>query len=629
MVKAINFKRTRHSALKWIAAVVVAVLFTTGLTIGLSVRSTVKAIPRLFKRNGELKAQGYYMGEFEFKMLAAQYYLNEGSYVKAYRTLRRIRNEMETTQGLARMSPGAPPDQQMSFLLERQHPTGAFMDSRYPYFTYLAPTENVVEALHALARQTGRPLKLKYSLRFLDQIREPERLRAHLDSLLYLKEPWASIAAGPGPYGPGVSELASFARLEHLGLYQFSDEWEEALRQWFYETQDPATGFWGYRIGHPGNWRQNMDVNSTYHVLKLVLDERGDNQSRKYPLRYAGALARNLLTSLDRPLPTDASKQHDWSLVQAQGARMITRLWGHLSASEKEWARREMVKYLTLRYLHFFRQAEGGFSLYSAARAGDLDGTANALSLLRATGSLPGTWERDLLWGKILAAAPPLVHREVRHWGEAAPPSGTEANSIRVYTVVPPIGDAYHDANLVQILYTGNSPALDVMDLRQCIARFIATSQQAFGNWTSKESLLERPLALQREVRTIPVSRNGLDLARIGRQHPGARRFFVIGYDIFQVPVFKLEFVLTALESQPQAELQRPRVGGAGHLAEIGGPQRCRYAEVREVVRRVVDLRAELQIHALREPEDLLRGDVPVVGAGSGNRVAAKIAERA
>jgi hypothetical protein len=61
----------------------------------------------------------------------------------------------------------------MSFLLERQDPaTGAFMDSGYPLFTYFAPTENVVEALHALAQLTGQPLKLKCPLRFLDQIPE-------------------------------------------------------------------------------------------------------------------------------------------------------------------------------------------------------------------------------------------------------------------------------------------------------------------------------------------------------------------------------------------------------------------------------------------------------------------------
>jgi hypothetical protein len=81
------------------------------------------------------------------------------------------------------------------------------------------------------------------------------------------------------------------------------------------------------------------------------------------------------------------------------------------------------------------------------------------------------------------------------------------------------------------------------MDLRQRIAGFIATSKQAFGNWTSVEGLRDQPLDLRREVRAVPVSQGGLDLARIARDHPDARRFYAIGYDLFQVPVFRVEFV--------------------------------------------------------------------------------------
>jgi len=50
------------------------------------------------------------------------------------------------------------------------------------------------------------------------------------------------------------------------------------------------------------------------------------------------------------------------------------------------------------------------------------------------------------------------------------------------------------------------------------------------------------PLDLRREIRAIRVCHNGLDLARIGGDHPEARRFYVIGYDLFQVPVFRAEF---------------------------------------------------------------------------------------
>jgi hypothetical protein len=534
-------RRWKPGTLKRLPVVLAAAVVIAGLVVGLQVRADIKAVPRLFERNAELKAQGYYMGEFEFKMLGIVSYLNEGRYLKAYTTLRRIRAEMETTRGLVKMPQEASLEEMMAFLLDRQYPTtGAFMDPSYPFFTYFAPTLNVVEALGDLARQTGHPLKLKYPLRFLDEIRTPEQLRNLLSSHLYLKETWAELG-GPGPY-TAVSELAHYDILEHAGVYKFSDEWKDALRQWFYDTQDPATGFWGFRIGVPGKWRQKAVVNTTWHILRFVLDDRGENRSEKYPLRYAGTLTRNILKSLAAPIPADAAAQHDWSLNQAQGARMITRyLWTHLSEAEQEEVRKETRTWLSVRY-RLFRPADGGFAIYTSATRADVDGTGTALGLLRAAGSLPGTPERDRLWGKAIAAAPEPVRTNVRRWKDAAVPPATRAHSVRVYKTALPVGDTYDDANLVQIIYLDDSAVLDVMDLRQQIARFIATSKQAFGNWESTENLRE-DVGIHGEVSPIPVSHDGLDLARIAGDHPDARRFWVIGYDVLQVPVFRSEFV--------------------------------------------------------------------------------------
>lgn len=499
-------------------------------------------MPSLFERNAELKAQGFYMGEFEFKMLGILYYLNEGSYLKAYLALRRIIHEMQTTEGLVKMPEGASSEELMEFLLERQNPeTGAFMDSGYPFFTYLAPTANVVDALDGLARQTGRPLRLKHPLRFLDEIRTPEQLRAYVEPLLYIKESWANMG-GPGPYGPGISELKTFERLEQLGLYEFSDEWEHALREFYYETQDPKTGYWGVRIGTPDDWRQNEDPNSTYHIIKFVVDEWGEDRSEEYPLRYGATLARSLLKSVTTSIPDDPVEQHDWNLNQAQGARMITRrLWPHLSETEKVEVRATIGDWLTARY-SLFRPKEGGFAIHTSAASADVEGTGSALMLLLASGSLPGTPERERLWGKAISAMPDLALTEITGREDSVLPSSSTANSIRVFKDVLPVGDTYDDTSLVQVLYPEETPILDIMDLRQNVARFISTGGQDFGNWISKESLRERPLDLEREVKTVPVSHGRLDLAGLYRDHPEAIRFYVIGYDLFQVPVFRIAF---------------------------------------------------------------------------------------
>lgn len=526
---------------KRILIIVILALVIASIGAGLMVRATIKSVPALFERNAELKAQGYYMGAFEFKMLGVVYYLNEGDYLKAYTTLRRIITEMKTTEGLLKMPQGGSAEERMAFLLDRQDPTtGAFMDPQYPIFTYIGPTLNIVDVLDDLSQQIGRPLKLKYPFHFLDEIQTPQQLRAYLDPLLYINESWADMG-GPGPYGAGASEMAAFGGLEQRGLYSFSEAWKNTLRQWFYQTQDPNTGYWGVRIGTPSNWRQNLDPNSTYHIIKFVVDEWGENRDPKYPLRYAATLAHSILKSLTAPIPRDPTEQHAWGLDQSQGARMITRrLWPHLSDSEKEQVRTAMQTWLTERY-RLFRPTSGGFAIHTSDTQSDVDGTSTALLLLRATGSLLGTQERERLWGHIAPAK--QVRTEIHNWKDVSLPTSAQVNSVRIYKNTPPTDNTYDDTHLEQIIYPKDTPILDVMDLRQNIDKFIASDGQALGNWVAKESLRDKALDLRRKIKTVPVSQGALNLGQIGKNHPDAKRFYVIGYDLFQVPCFRMEFV--------------------------------------------------------------------------------------
>ena len=63
---------------RWVLA---CLLGATVLAAALGSRSALRTVPRLFRRNAELKAQGYYMGEFEFKMLTVQHEVNKGRYL--------------------------------------------------------------------------------------------------------------------------------------------------------------------------------------------------------------------------------------------------------------------------------------------------------------------------------------------------------------------------------------------------------------------------------------------------------------------------------------------------------------------------------------------------------------------
>ncbi len=520
-----------------------AVLLIAAAASAFSVVQTVKSPPRLFRRNAELKADGYYMGEFEFKMMATLYHLNNGAYWSAYQGLRRINHEMWTLDGLSRMPQGASPEQLMKFMLERQNPeTGAFMDPSFPLVSYIGPTANALDYLDQLSRQTGRPVKLKYPLRFLDQIAAPERLRATLGSTLYFREFWADKFGGPTPFIL-VSELSpeSIELFERVGGYRFPEGWKQALRDWFYEAQDPVTGFWGGRIGKEGRWRQSLDIDSTSHILTNFLTDRGEIRDPKHPLRYAEPIARTLLEEADKPVPDDVVEQHEWSLRQFHAAKIIVRwLWPALSDSLREQALQGMSRWVAYRF-SLYRAEQGGFAVDASSSRADIDATSTAISFLKQIGSIPGTWERERLRGKALAAGPARTSAVVLGTGIASVPRMPGLNSVRVYRDSAPSEDSWDDSRLLGIFYPTDTQILDIMDLRQRLVRFLAAEGGEYGNWSSKAELREGPLGLGAGISQVPVARGWPNLSAIASDNPSSARFIVVGLDAFQVPEYEVE----------------------------------------------------------------------------------------
>jgi hypothetical protein len=499
----------------------------------------------LFKRNAELKAQGYYMAEFEFKMEAALFHLNNGDYWKAYSTLRRAKAEMESLDGLVKVPTGGGDDQRIEFLLSRQREdTGAFMDSNYPFFTYIGPTGNVLDELQRLSRKTGKPIHLRHPLRFLDAIDTPDKLRAYLGTLLYIQERWADRFGGPAPYVVGVSEYTgvTIERMESIGGHAFAQEWKDALSDFFRDTQDPETGFWGARIGDKDHWRQAIDIDSTAHILKHFLTDRGEAKDRRYPLRHADKIAQHLLSDLALPIPDGKTEQHEWNLRQAHAVKIIVRfLWPSLSLAQRRQILTDMPTWLERRFA-MFRPEKGGFVVDSASLIPDIDATSTALTFLCDSGYIPGTWRRGRVRAEALAAAPSPMLVTVPRWQEAALPAAPGVNSFRVYRNELPPDESLDETNLARIVYPQTTPIPDVMDLRQGISRYANAVGGEFGNWTSKASLKEEPLEIDRPVKPVPVQVGAVDLAAVAAEDPATHRLFVVGYDRFQVPIFRSEF---------------------------------------------------------------------------------------
>lgn len=526
----------RKTKLKLTAAVLAVVVAGAGF-LGYQAHRLFSSVPYLFHRNAELKAEGYYMAEFEFRMLGIVKKLSDGDYLDAYSTLRELRRQMESGDGLTKMPSDPSAKARYEFLQSRQDPkTGAFMSPDYPAFTYVAPTLNVVEALDGLAKEIGEPLRLRYPLRFLDAIATPEALRAYLDAHLYIGRFWAEHLPGPGVYGPGISELAYVDLFETTGTYRFTPAWHAAFRDWLDATQDPQSGMWGARMGTPTAFETKRDANSTYHILHYLLADDGTDRDPAHPLHHADALARSLMQAVTAPMPAGEDEQHAWSLEQAQATQLLTRrLWQHLDEAGRATVRSALETALTERY-RLLDDAKGGFAIYLGSPA-DVDGTTTALGFIEATGSLPGTPDRARLWGDTVSPTVDTV--AVASPAAIELPDDPVVNSFHLY-----VGSGLTVADLdtgrpLAVLYpSGKGAVRDLIDLRQNVGRFLAGAGASFGNWSTADSIRGSALHPDIAAPAVPVLRVAGPLGdAIGSIDHNASDLLLVGYDVFQRPV--------------------------------------------------------------------------------------------
>lgn len=521
---------------------ILGIILIAVLAIGFRVYRTFAAIPDMFERNGQLQAEGYYTGEFEFKMLACGYYLDHGQYFTAISRLSQLREQLKTRQGLIKVPKFADKKAEMDFYLGLQNPkTGAFMDDSYPAVFYYEPTENVVSHIEALARQTGQPFQLRYPLRFMEQFDSPEKLTACLDDLATVG--WIGAKLPKTSYIM-ATQFCSSQNFERLGLYTFSPAWKQALIQWFSNNQDPVTGTWGPRNRNTGKLLNSGDINCTYHIIKMFVAEQENRQQNAFPLEHSKELFATIMAQAALPMPADSSAAeiHDWNLCQTQGVKILTKiLWQEAEPSDRKKAQTMMEQLVQNRFDKFYRPSEGGFVYYPDAKHASLDGTGTALYLLENVGALSDQ-KRTALWGKPSQTMAVLGERIVPEMSKDAMKALNAApgiNSIRIYTILP---EQDVDAGIRCIVYPRATRVLDVADLLPRVKRWVKNTPQSMGNWTSREEL-DQELG-DSEWPAVPVyqGNQGLEPANKILQENG--ELVLVGFDVLGVPRAVITFKL-------------------------------------------------------------------------------------
>lgn len=389
----------KHKKIIIIPITVLALLIISGTFITLHVKAQMKD---LFRMNKELQEAGYYMGDFEFKMLGLAYWLDKGNYFKALSGINKLHKQMESRVGLIKIPEFDDKKKEMAFYLNLQNPrTGAFMDDSYPYSTYTGPTGNILAHLDALAEKTNQPLTLKFPLKYLDEIDTLEKLNAYLNDVSTVG--WIALKFPQTSFHNARDLLSLFHEesvIEKHNLYNASPEWKKSLLQWFYDNQDPETGLWGPK-SKSGKLLKRDAMNSA-SIIRAFVDENGNNLHEEFPLRYQNELANSILEeSFFEQLPEDdeLDEWHEWNLNTPKSIRTITQyLWKSLPQKKKDKTKKLIEDYIKIQFEKFYISDEGAFSYYPNSEHATLDGTGSKIHDLNDAGFFSSK-KQNKLWG--------------------------------------------------------------------------------------------------------------------------------------------------------------------------------------------------------------------------------------
>jgi hypothetical protein len=533
--------KKKYKKITIISAVVLLILMVFGTSIALRTKTQVKD---LFRMNKELQEQGYYVGDFEFKMMSVLYYLDKGEYYHGLSLLNKIHTQFESKEGLVKIPNFNSAEEKIEFYLNLQNPkTGAFIDDFYPYLVYNEVTENAINNLDALTKEAGQPLKLKYPLKYLDEINTAEKLKVFLDDVAYVS--WISTKFPQTSYVFARSVLSyanSEGVMEERGLYKFSDEWKQALLQWFYDNQDPKTGFWGPRSKGQDHKLLKKDLTNTASIIKAFVDKDGNNIYENRPLRYGSQMFKTALEVMAEPTPdiTDLDQWHEWELKMGKGTFMITRyIWQYASEEYKSEAKKIIENLVRTNFAECYIPEEGAFSYYPHGEHATLDGSG-FFSIFKDVGALSGEKQKKL-WGEPEKTITDLGTQEVSVFNEnsfnlIAQKEGV--NSLRVYKATADYNNLL--LGVSAIIYPNKSSILDIMDLTVKMKKWINATSQTTGNWTSKEEVKQELEAIQFEE--APVYEKEAAINNIDSILQKNGKVVIVGFDALQIPRYKIIF---------------------------------------------------------------------------------------
>ncbi len=516
---------------------IIALIFICSLgALSIRVYNATQMVDEMFELNSLRRADGYYMAKFEMQMVGILYYLDHGEYRRSIDLLKALHHQLKTTEGLVKLPEFTSTSVELDFYLNLQNESdGSFIEDEFPLCTRFATTLNVIDHMQLLADSIHIPLELKYPLTFLENLDEPDELKAYLEDLATVGRIVAKMPKTPYV----LSSLGSYTDLEALGLYEFSPEWKKELIRWTWESQDSVTGYWGVRERATGKLLKNGDLTITPKMIKMIIDEDGKQRYQEYPLRYKSAMVRTTLLKLAQPMPSRISEQHEWAIDRNFTLRVLVYyLWQDMSIADKKEAQEALEELVATVFTEFYVRPDGAFSLYAGQPHADLDGTTVFIGLLKKLGWMTAGQSTEL-WEDIID---PVVQQKFTLSPESRVSDlerylrDPQLNSYRFYSDRGE--DSLSRRPPFLIFYLKEPVILDYMDLSPKLRTWSQETPQRMGNWVSKMRM-DKKFAFA-EHDSVPTYVGTLPSENIMQNLVESGRLKVIGYDALQTPRFEL-----------------------------------------------------------------------------------------
>ena len=528
---------------KRIILIVLGCLMVLIITSAFVIKNRVQGqVKELFKMNKKLQEEGYYMAEFEFRMVGFGYYLDKGQYLKSLKTLSDYRDKLKSREGLIKVPDFKNNQEEIDFFLNLQNPnTGAFIDETAPFCVYYEVSKNVVDHIVSLTDSTTTPLKLKYSMTFLDSINTPEKLIAHLDDISYVgwlasKFPQTTFHFARNLLGATRSENT----FEAYNLYTFSPEWKHAMLQWMYNFQDAESGMWGPKNRRTGKLCK-YDLNNTASILKNFRDKEGNDLHKEFPLKYQDKLFKSALKELAEPFPdeNDLAEVHEWNLRQAKGIAMLLRyIWKDASDENKKNAAKIIERNIDICFDKYYVEADGAFSYYPESQHASCDGNTNLIY-----GDIGAfSYEKQKkLWGdpqKNTKDLGYITSSELNDSDLITIANSPDINSIRIYSNKPDFKKLTD--SVWAVYYPKVTKVLDVTELVPNIVHWTETSSLSMGNWTSLAEIKNEYSSLN--IKKPLIFKENLPKNDLNRKIAETGELYMVGFNKLQIPILSKGF---------------------------------------------------------------------------------------